>query len=196
MRVLFRWQSSFMLRDPSPTPSRSAWPGRLAVLICLLASFGLPAYGQVRTIQLAPPSSQLEIRTYGVGFLPVDSTLTSFQGTLTYNPSDHASCEATFTAAVASLVTSNSAVRDIVVGPEFLDAMHFPSLRYAGSCDGSELSGTLTMRGATHPFRLKLTWDPHRVIAQGTLSRREWGMTAKPFLVGNTVRIRVTTNLP
>jgi polyisoprenoid-binding protein YceI len=97
---------------------------------------------------------------------------------------------------VASLVTEDPSMRTTVVGPDFMDAASFPSLTYAGACQGAELHGTLGMHGVARPFALSLTWSQGGVIAEGRLSRADWGMTAMPILGGRTVRIRVTVPLP
>jgi polyisoprenoid-binding protein YceI len=141
----------------------------------------LPVKAQTRSVALVPPSSQVEFRTYWLG-VPIDSNFTAFQGTLSYDPTGRARCEASLTATVASLVASKAIIRDIIVGPDVLDA--------AG------LTGMLTMRRITRPLRLTVAWEPHRLTVQGVLRRADWGITAKPFLVGGAVRIRVTTALP
>jgi polyisoprenoid-binding protein YceI len=143
-----------------------------------------------------PASSQVEFRTYGFGLLPIDSSFTAFQGTFSFDPTDRARCEVSLIATVASLVASKASIRDIIVGPDFLNAALFPTLHFSGLCDANGLTGMLTMRGITRPLRLTLAWEPHGVTAHGVLRRADWGMTAKPFLVGSTVRIRVTTTLP
>ena len=156
----------------------------------------LPVKAQPRSVALVPPSSQLEFRTYGLGLLPIDSDFAAFQGTLSYDPTDRARCEASLTATVASLVASKANVRDIIIGPDFLDAASFPTLHFAGRCNASGLTGMLTMRRITRPLRLTVAWEPHRLTLKGVLRRADWGITAKPFLVGGAVRIRVTTALP
>jgi polyisoprenoid-binding protein YceI len=156
----------------------------------------LSVKAQTRSVALVPPSSEIEFRTYGLGVLPIDSHFTAFQGTLSYDPSDRARCEASLTATVASLVASKASIRDIIVGSDSLDVAKFPTLHFAGRCDASGLTGMLTMRRMTRPLRLTVAWDPHRLTVQGVLRHADWGITAKPFLVGGTVRIRVTTAVP
>lgn len=155
----------------------------------------LPVKAQPRSVALVPPSSQVEFRAYGLGF-PIDSNFTAFQGTLSYDPTDRARCEAWLTATVASLVAPRANIRDGIVGPDFLDAASFPTLHFAGRCDASGLTGMLTMRRITRPLRLTVACEPHRLTVQGVLRRADWGITAKPLLVGGAVRIRVTTALP
>jgi polyisoprenoid-binding protein YceI len=163
--------------------------------LCSVAWGSLPVKAQTRTVALVPPSSQVEFRTYWLG-VPIDSNFTAFRGTLSYDPTGRARCEASLTATVASLVASKAIIRDIIVGPDVLDAASFPTLHFAGRCDASGLTGMLTMRRITRPLRLTVAWEPHRLTVQGVLRRADWGITAKPFLVGGAVRIRVTTALP
>ena len=59
--------------------------------------------------------------------LAIDFNFTAFQGTLSYDPTDRARCEASLTATVASLVASKANIRDIIVGFDFLDAARFPT---------------------------------------------------------------------
>jgi polyisoprenoid-binding protein YceI len=113
----------------------------------------LPVKAQTSSVALVPPSSQVEFRTYWLG-VPIDSNFTAFQGTLSYDPTGRARCEASLTATVASLVASKAIIRDIIVGPDVLDAASFPTLHFAGRCDASGLTGMLTMRRLTRPLRL------------------------------------------
>ena len=97
---------------------------------------------------------------------------------------------------VASLVTEDASLRGTIVGPDFLDAVSFPDLAYAGSCEaGGDLDGKLAMHGVTRPFMLSLVWDRDGVVAEGRLLRADWGMTAMPLMGGRTVRIRVAVRL-
>ena len=86
---------------------------------------------------------------------------------------------------------SDGAVRPIVLGPDFLDAVHFPDMAFDGGCDGNGISGVLRLHGQTHPLRLEVDQSDGSLIATGRLKRAEWGITAQPFRVGATIRIRV-----
>ena len=114
---------------------------------------------------------------------------------LTYDPDDRASCLVELQVPIASMVTQDLAMRDTIVGPDFMDAARFPELNYTGTCGPAGLSGMLAMHGVTKPFALSVNWNGDGVVAEGRLIRAEWGMTAMSFLGGRTVRIRVTVPL-
>lgn len=155
-----------------------------------------PGAGPERSVTLAPPGASVGFRAYGLGLLPLDGKFTRFDGVLTYDPADHGHCRVELQVDVASLAMSNPAFRDDVLGPDFMNAAQFPTLRFAGSCRPPGLAGDLAMHGVDRPFALELDWEGDNVTAQGRLRRAEWGMTARPFLGGSTVRITVQAALP
>jgi polyisoprenoid-binding protein YceI len=167
-----------------------------AVALSLLVGLACTAEAAQRRVRLGPPESEVAFRAYGLGIVPIDASFTSFDGWLTYNPDDRASCRVELRVQVASLAAENSSLRDRMVGPEFMDAAAYPMLTYAGACDPSGLGGALAMHGVTRPFELSLDWNRDGVIAEGRLVRAEWGMTAMPALGGRTIRIRVAVHLP
>jgi polyisoprenoid-binding protein YceI len=168
-------------------------PSLLAGTICAALATGVQA--APRQVILAPPSTEVAIRAYGMGLLPFDGTFARFHGSLTYDPDDHATCKVDLTIETASLVMANTTVHDNMIGPDFMDAAHFPTLSYTGACQAEGLAGMLALRGVTRPFQLALEWSPGRVVAEGHLIRADWGMTAMPFVAGRTVRIQVSVQL-
>jgi polyisoprenoid-binding protein YceI len=162
-------------------------------MIC--ASLATSAEAAPRQVVLAPPGTEVAIRAYGLGLLPFDGTFARFRGSLTYDPDDHSTCKVDLTIETASLAMSNTTVHDNMVGPDFMDAAHFPTLTYTGACQAQGLAGMLGLRGVTRPFELALDWSAGRVVAEGHLIRADWGMTAMPFVAGRTVRIQVSVQL-
>ncbi len=137
------------------------------------------------------------MRAYAMGFLPIDARLARFDGTLTYDPDQPGRCTAALTAEVASLETSDSAMRENILSPDFLDGARFPTLSFVGTCTASDTAdGSLTLRGVTRPLAMQLAWSAHRLVGVGHVRRALWGMEAKPMMVGPVIRIRVTAALP
>ncbi|HTW69130.1 MAG TPA: YceI family protein [Acetobacteraceae bacterium] len=171
--------------------------GRLALLLLALWSFPAAAYGgtMAREIPLAPDSSSVAIRAYGLGLVPFDGRFARFHGVLRYDPDDHARCRVALQVDVASLAMAQSAMTATVLGPDFLDAGRYPALAYEGACGRDGIAGALTMHGVTRPFGLTLDWRRNAVEGVGRLRRADWGMTARPFLAGRFVRITVTVGL-
>ena len=161
----------------------------------LCACVATAAVAAPRRIELAPPATEVAIRAYGMGLLPLDGTFARFHGALTYDPDDHAACRVELSIDVVSLTMTNTSMRETMIGPDFMDAPRFPTLTYSGACQPSGLSGMLGLHGITRPFELSLDWSRDRVVAEGQLVRADWGMTAMPIVAGRTVRIQVSVPL-
>lgn len=170
-------------------------PIGVVLLAASLGAFVPDGVAAPREVALDPPGAEVAFRAYGLGLLPLDGTFNRFHGVLTYDPRDHAACQVRLTVTVASLSMGDPSVRDIVLGPDFMDAARYPSLVFAGGCQPGGLGGMLGLHGVTAPFRLTLAWSGDRVVAEGRLQRADWGMTARPLLGGRTVRIRVSVPL-
>jgi polyisoprenoid-binding protein YceI len=168
----------------------------MCLLFCALCARPATGAGAApRQVALAPPDAEVAIRAYGMGLLPLDGTFARFSGSLAYDPDDHSTCRVDLTVDVASLAMTSASTREIMVGPDFMDSPHFPTLAYSGSCQPQGIGGMLVLHGITRPFQLSLTWSPGRVMAEGQLVRADWGMTAMPVVAGRTVRIRVSVRL-
>jgi polyisoprenoid-binding protein YceI len=143
------------------------------------------------TVSLAPASSEVHLRAYALGLVPFSGEFTRFGGVLHFDPTDAARCEAALTVDVDSLKMADAAARARILGPEFMDAARFPTLRFEGQCDQAGVGGVLLMHGVTRPVRLKMSWNRQDVTVVTSIRRADWGITASPLLVGATVRIRV-----
>lgn len=167
------------------------------VLVSTGALLSLTARAAPAELPLTPATTEVSTRVWGIGLLPVDGTFREFSGTMAYSRPDFAQCDVTLSIQATSLAMADPERRDEFLSPDFLDAERFPALSYRGSCSGSDkIEGTLAMRGVSHALPLKLEHTDHRLTAEGDLDRRVWGMTAKPLMVGRTVRIRVIVRLP
>ena len=165
----------------------------LAAFVALTPTYAAAA---TRTVHLAPPSATLTIRAYVMGLLPITARFTRFDATLTYDPAMPARCTAALTAFTDSLESANAVARADIVGPDFLDAARFPTLTFTGMCAAAgALGGTLTLRGVARPLAMRLDWTVDGVAAEGDMHRALWGMTAKPFLVGPTIRLDLAARL-
>lgn len=142
---------------------------------------------------LAPPETEIGLRAYAGGLMPIDGVFGRFQGAVTFDPRGQGSCAVDLTVEVASLAGPRASVRDDMVSAEFLDATTYPYLQYHGTCGGGMVRGELTLHGQTRPLQLTLATEQQRLVATGDIRRADWGMTARPFAVGSSVRIRVST---
>jgi polyisoprenoid-binding protein YceI len=166
--------------------------GRAILLLLLLVQ---PA--RAEQLALVPPGSQVAIRVYGLGLIPMDGRFSRFHGWMRYDPARPNACQVILEIEAASLEMSERVVRDTIIGPEFMDVMQFPRLAFHGACQGDAIAGDLLLHGQTHPFSLdreetRSNGTPEgTMVASGRLHRADWGMTARRFTAGSTIRIRV-----
>lgn len=168
------------------------------LLRCLIAWLALAPWGAVNAanFMLAPPSSEVRFRAYGLGFVPIDGQFTRFTGTLALEPDDPFACRVAVVADATSLRMPDSIMTDDALGPDFLDARVYPRFEYDGQCIGSTLQGTLLLHGTRLPLTLNVTRRAGSWVAEGTMRRAEWGMGARPRLAGQDVQIRFAITLP
>ena len=136
----------------------------LSALLCACLAGGAAA--APCQVALAPPETEVAIRAYGMGLMPLDGTFARFHGSLTYDPAEHAACRVDLTVEVASLAMGNTAIRDNMVGPDFMDALRFPTLSYAGTCRAMGLDGML----ALHGIRARTTSTSSMAVLEVSLS--------------------------
>jgi polyisoprenoid-binding protein YceI len=161
---------------------------RFLVLLLIAA---LPT--RAAPLALLPPASRVELRAYGLGLIPFDGQFTRFHGWLRTDSANPNACQVVLEIDAASLSMAETAVRDGITGPEFMDVAQFPDLAFHGACEGGQVTGSLLLHGQTHPFTLDFESSPSAgtLMLSGKLQRAEWGMTARRFTAGSTVRIRV-----
>jgi polyisoprenoid-binding protein YceI len=164
---------------------------RLALILTLFLAPVLSRPAGADQAGLLPSSSQVTLRTYGLGLLPFDGQFTRFHGWIRYEPSKPATCQVILEIEANSLAMENKAIQQRITGPESMDVERFPTLAFQGDCQGDTVTGSLTLHGQTHPFVLDVERTQHNIVATGRLRRAEWGLTAHPLLGGSTIRIRV-----
>jgi polyisoprenoid-binding protein YceI len=172
-----------------------AMPPIYSLLALLFGTVASAAVAAPQRIDITPSGSEVGFRAYKLGLIPIDGRFTRFNGWMTLDPADRASCRVELQVEVASLETDDPAVRPIITGPDFMDAASFPALRFVGNCKGGDVGGVLAMHGISRPCELSLDWHPDALIAEGHIVRADWGISAMQVLAGRTVRIRVSVPL-
>jgi polyisoprenoid-binding protein YceI len=142
-------------------------------------------------LPLHPPTTAVELRTYGFGLFPFDGNFTRLQGWMRYDPSSTDFCQVMLEIEAGSLTMANETIRDHIIGPDMMDVARFPSLSFHGACNGNAVDGDLTMHGQTHKVALSYRRSAGTVVATGELRRAEWGITGSPLIGGSIIRIRV-----
>ncbi len=107
-----------------------------------------------------------------------------------------------------SLDTNVPILDKMVKGPDMLDVDHNPTIRFESTQfrpigeDRGELTGNLTIRGATHPVTLAVTFNGHArnpltkeetlgFAADGHFSRAQFGLSTWYPAVGDDVHVAI-----
>lgn len=165
----------------------------LSLLPLLLTMSGSAWSDQVN---LRPPVSTVEFRSYGFGLIPLDGKFTSFHGWMRYDPANAGACQVMLEIEAGSLAMSSETIRDRITGPGMMDVTRFPDLSFNGTCQGKAVVGDLTMHGETHPIALDYVRSAGTIIATGRIRRADWGITGGALIGGPTIRIRVVVPDP
>jgi polyisoprenoid-binding protein YceI len=168
-----------------------------ATLLCqATAAAAAPGPPAVQTLALTPATAKLGLTVYALGFFPLPGAYASFSGTLDIDRANPDFCRVTVTVDQASLDMSDPTRTRKALAPDMLDAAHFPTMRYSGTCQASTIDGTLTLHGITRPLSLTLHRSGTAVAGEGRLIRHDYAIDGMPHLLGQMIKIRFSTTLP
>jgi polyisoprenoid-binding protein YceI len=173
--------------------------------------------GAVATAQAAPVSYQMDPMHTDVlfswnhlGFANPSANIKPSQGTLVYDEADPAKSSVEVSLPLTNLDSFVPKLDEHLKGPEFLDAVKFPTITFKStkvqSLGGGKfkVTGDLTVHGVTKPVELdaklnKLGEHPMEKVpaigfdATATIKRSDFGVGAYVPSVSDEVKIRITT---
>jgi polyisoprenoid-binding protein YceI len=193
------------------------------ILALTLAVAGVTVGGARLSAQTAIPDSPLRAGAYAVdpsrthidfalmrlGFAYYSGAFANPAGTLRLDPSNPAGTALGVTIPMAALSTGNTIVDADLKGPGWFDAATYPTATFtstsviATSTDSAEITGTLTMHGATQAATLTAHYlsagiNPATKAyevgfeAGTTIKRSDYGLTAFLPIIGDDVRLTIT----
>jgi len=149
-----------------------------------------------------------------VGFLGLASKTAGFpkvSGWIQLAPARLQSINLSVRIDATSITAGDKVTLERLKGKDFFDVQHYPAVTYRGTAmrmtgeRTAEILGEITARGITRPSTLQVTFaaPPARLSGReavgidGTtqIDRRQFGMTAYQFVVGNTVTIRLRARM-
>ncbi|WP_144186808.1 YceI family protein [Elioraea rosea] len=154
------------------------------------------------TLEVTPSCCSIGFTAYALGIFPLEGRFAAFSGRIVLDPKGS---RAEVEIDAASLMLDGGPIENDVKSMGFLDVAHHRAITFhAGrivkasdtAAETETLQGELTIKGVTHPVRLTLAREDGMVRAEARISRSAWGITARPFLAGDTVAIRVIAPLP
>lgn len=166
---------------------------RWAVLAMLCAG---PCRGAPVTVRLVPGTATIGLTVYAMGLLPMLGRFQRFSGSLVIDTDQADACAVTLDVEVGSLKMNDGPRTRMALGPGLLDAAHFPSLHYAGTCSAGASTGALTLHGVTRDISLAAQRSGDVVSATGSLRRGDYGIDGLPALIGRRVEMHLSVTLP
>lgn len=174
----------------------------LTLLLSVLVSAAIAPAAEAPTrglsLVVTPACCAITFTAYALGILPIEGRFTAFAGLIEVPPGAGITrAEARIDA--ASLSLDGGPIEADVKAPHFLDVARHREILFSAAEPGmaaSRLSGELTIRGVTLPVTLALARTDGTLTAEAWISRSAYGITARPVLAGDSVRIRLTAPLP
>jgi len=175
---------------------------RLLALLLVIPLAAAPSRARIDpspvAVEVTPACCTITLTAYMLGLFPLEGRFSAFSGRLEV-PAGGGPARAEVRIDAASLVLDDGPIEADVKAPHFLDVAHHRHIMFRGeatAAGGQTLQGLLTIRGVTLPVSLSLREDGGRIIAETRISRSAYGITARPVLAGDTIRIRVIASLP
>ncbi len=146
-----------------------------------------------------------------LGLTEYSGVFSDCEGTLRFDPADPASMTVEVSVPVASLHTTNAVLDEKLRGPGWLDAAHFPAMRFRSvqvvptGGNTADVRGELTLHGETHPLLLRATFNGAAVSPfsgreqlgfslAGTLRRSVWGVDNLVPAISNDLQITIAAS--
>lgn len=111
----------------------------------------------------------------------------------------------------ARTLTTGDAQAKTLKGRSFFDVAHHPTVRFVGrhlkmtGDKTADVEGDITARGVTRPIKLAVTFSvppystggtqPISIVGTGVIDRRQFGMTAYPFIIGSMVKVTIRARM-
>ena len=148
-----------------------------------------------------------------VAFFGIASKTASFpdmSGTFNLSFADLEALDMVVDIDARTLTTGDSQAKTLK-GKSFFDVARFPTVRFVGKRiqmtgdKTADVEGQITARGVTRPIKLAVTFSvppystggtqPISIVGTGVIDRRQFGMTAYPFIIGSMVHVTIRARM-
>jgi polyisoprenoid-binding protein YceI len=175
--------------------------GRFAPLLLCLA---LPAAATAADYRVLQEQSTLGFTASFQG-APFQGSFAQWHAAIRFDPAHPANSRFDVTVDTTSASTGDSDRDGALPGADFFNATKYPQAHYVTTgfsrMDGTRVmaNGNLTLRGATHPLSLTVTFTPQAggtalMDVSGTLKRLDYGVGSGEYadtsVIGNDVTIK------
>ncbi|GAB3104096.1 YceI family protein [Lysobacter terrae] len=180
----------------------------LSILITsLLAAWPALASAAPETYTIDPVHTRVVFMVSHAGFSHAMGAISGSSGTLRFDRDDWRSAQLDVTVPVTRLDLGDAKWNDAVLASNLLDGKRYPQARFISGdvqgvdADHAKVCGDLTLHGTTAPVCLEVTFNQlkrhplppfHRTAgfsATATLSRKAFGITTWPTVIGDEVKL-------
>jgi len=181
---------------------------RLVLFVGLASSSGVHA-AEPEIYSIDPMHTRVMFLVEHAGFSKAMGTISGSSGTLRFDRDDWRSAQLDVTVPVTRLDLGDAKWNAAVLASNLLDGKRHPEAHFVSrtvegvDADHARACGELTLRGVTGPVCLDVTFNalkrhplpPFRhtagFSATATLSRKAFGITAWPTVIGDEVRLLI-----
>lgn len=190
-------------------PMLSRHVSRLLMALALLLLPAAAMAGDLRYV-IDRSASQVDARVAFLGIASKTAKFPDMSGTFNLSFADLEALDMVVDIDARTLTTGDSQTKTLQ-GKSFFDVAHHPTVRFVGrrlKMTGektAEVEGDITARGITRPIKLNVTFSvppfstggtqPISIVGTGVIDRRQFGMTAYPFIIGSMVNVTIRARM-
>lgn len=167
-----------------------------------------PAAAPAGTYAIEPHHTQLAFTVWHLGLTRYSGLFPTVAGTLAWNPANPAAMAVDIHVPTAAVRTTSADLDKRLRGPDWLDAQHFPEMRFqsrtvtpTGPADAT-IAGDLTLHGETHPLTMAAHFNGSAInpfggkrdlgfTLTGALRRSQWGVRNSIPFVSDEVQLTI-----
>ena len=185
---------------------------RLLIIFAALMAMLQPAQGAAGDLRyvIDRSASHVDARVAFFGIASKTAKFPDMSGTFNLSFADLEALDMVVDIDARTLTTGDSQTKTLQ-GKSFFDVAHHPTVRFVGKRlkmtgdKTAEVEGLITARGITRPIRLNVTFSvppfstggtqPISIVGTGVIDRRQFGMTAYPFIIGAMVNVTIRARM-
>lgn len=185
---------------------------RLLAALAALTMALLPAAAMAGDLRYVvdKAASRVDAKVAFFGIATKSATFPEMSGTFNLSFADLEALDMVVDIDARTLTTGDSQAATLK-GKSFFDVAHYPTVRFVGKHlhmtgeKTAEVEGQITARGVTRSIKLAVTFSvppfstggtqPISIVGTGVIDRRQFGMTAYPFIIGSMVKVTIRARM-
>lgn len=185
---------------------------RLFSALAALALLLLPAAAMAGDLRYVvdKSASKVDAKVAFLGIATKTAHFPDMTGTFNLSFADLEALDMVVDIDARTLTTGDSQAKTLK-GKSFFDVANHPTVRFVGrhlKMTGektAEVEGDITARGVTRPIKLAITFSvppfstggtqPISIVGTGVIDRRQFGMTAYPWIIGSMVHVTIRARM-